>query len=119
MSGVGFRTGYGVAPGLRLVVGLGLMLGSLLRLGRDVWLGADVGDELGCSDRDGDGEPKPLKKNGTLTQEFTVTPHGKLPKQIAFLASATENDGLGPHGAGAMDIVSFDVTDTTPSVAAK
>jgi hypothetical protein len=68
---------------------------------------------------DADGVPKPFKKNGTFTQQFTVTPHGRLPKQIAFLASANENMGLGPHGAGAMDIVTFDVTDKTPSVAAK
>jgi hypothetical protein len=70
-------------------------------------------------DTDADGMPKPLKKNGTITQLFTVTPHGKLPKQIAFLATATENDGLGPHGAGAMDIVTFDVTDKSPTVAVK
>jgi hypothetical protein len=70
-------------------------------------------------DTDADGMPKPLKKNATITQLFTVTPHGKLPKQIAFLATATENDGLGPHGAGAMDIVTFDVTDKSPTVAVK
>jgi hypothetical protein len=96
------------------------------------WISLTTSDELAATDdesrpaldiepveTDGDGEPKPLKKNGTVTQLFTVTPHGKLPKQIAFLATATQNDGLGPHGAGAMDIVSFDVTETTPSVAAK
>jgi hypothetical protein len=96
------------------------------------WVSLTTSDELAASDdeshpaldiepvdTDGDGEPKPLEKNGTVTQLFTVTPHGKLPKQIAFLANATQNDGLGPHGAGAMDIASFDVTETTPSVAAK
>jgi hypothetical protein len=72
-----------------------------------------------ADETDADGNVKPLKKNGTLTREFTVTPHGKLPKQIAFLATATENDGLGPHGNGAMDIVTFDVTDKSPTVAAK
>jgi hypothetical protein len=96
------------------------------------WISLSTSDELTASDdeshpaldiepvdSDADGEPQPLKKNGAVTQLFTVTPHGKLPKQIAFLATATENEGLGPHGAGAMDIVSFDVTDKTPSVAAK
>jgi hypothetical protein len=70
-------------------------------------------------DTGSDGMPVAIKRNGSVTQLFTVTPHGKLPKQIAFLANATQNDGLGPHGAGAMDIASFDVTETTPSVAAK
>ena len=79
----------------------------------------DIESVDGDVDVDADGLPKPLAKNGTLTQEFTVTPHGKLPKQIAFLASATEDESVGRHHAGAMDIVSFDVTDTTPSVAAK
>ena len=65
-----------------------------------------------------------------VPQRFTIDPHahtwtapkdrhGKLPKQIAFLASATEDESVGRHHAGAMDIVSFDVTDKTPSVAAK
>jgi hypothetical protein len=93
------------------------------------WISLSTSDELTADEDsqpvldvqpvDGDDDPTPLKKNATLTQLFTVTPHGKLPKQIAFLATATENDGLGPHGAGAMDIVTFDVTDKTPSLAAK
>ena len=68
-------------------------------------------------DRDDENDPEPMKKNATVTQRFVVTPHGKLPKQISFLASATENDGLGPHGAGAMDIATFKVTESDAKVA--
>jgi hypothetical protein len=64
-------------------------------------------------------EPTPVKKNGTVTQLFTVTPHRKLTGKLAFLATATENEGLGPYGAGAMDIRTFDVAEAQPSVAVK
>jgi hypothetical protein len=108
------------------------------KLAQRPWINLTTSDALSASDDDGmraldiemvdrpaddevdaDGMPKPIKKNATVTQLFVVTPHGKLPKQIAFLATATENDGLGPHGEGAMDIVTFDVTDKTPAVAAR
>lgn len=68
---------------------------------------------------DADGNEKPMKRNATVTKVFTVTPHKKLTGKIAFLASATENDGLGPHGAGAMDIQTFAISDSHPSVAVK
>ena len=68
---------------------------------------------------DAEGDMKPLKRNGTVTKLFTVTPHKKLPATITFLASASENDGLGPHGAGAMDAQTFTVSETQPSVAVK
>jgi hypothetical protein len=67
---------------------------------------------------DDTGTAIPMKKNATVTKLFTVTPHKKLTGTIAFLASATENDDLGPHGAGAMDIKTFTLTESTPSVAA-
>lgn len=67
----------------------------------------------------GNAEPQPVKRKQQVTRLFTVTPHGKLPATIAFLATATENDGLGPHGAGAMDIVTVDVADPSAAVAAK
>jgi len=65
------------------------------------------------------GSPIPMKKNASVTKRFTVTPHKKLTGTIAFLASAVENDDLGPHGAGAMDIETFTLTESNPSVAAK
>jgi hypothetical protein len=61
----------------------------------------------------------PLKKHASVTKLFTVTPHKKMTGTISFLASATEEGELGPHGAGAMDIGTFKLTDTNPSVAAK
>jgi hypothetical protein len=66
---------------------------------------------------DADGAEKPLKRNAEYTAKFTVTPHRKLTGTISFLATATENDGLGPHGAGAMDIETFKITDTGEPVA--
>jgi hypothetical protein len=64
-----------------------------------------------------DGTPLPFKRNAEFVQRFTVTPHKKLSGTISFLATATENDGLGPHGAGAMDITTFKITDTGEPVA--
>jgi len=75
--------------------------------------------EIQAQDDADEGDDKPVKKNGSVTRLFTVTPHKKLTGTIAFLATATQNDGLGPHGAGAMDIVTFKVTETQPSVAVK
>ena len=66
-----------------------------------------------------DGSEKPLKRNAEYVAKFTITPHRKLPATISFLATATENDGLGPHGAGAMDIETFKVTDADAKLAAK
>jgi hypothetical protein len=68
---------------------------------------------------DDDDSEAPVKKHASVTKLFTVTPHKKLTGTIAFLASATEMDALGPHGAGAMDIETFTFTDTHPSVAAR
>lgn len=68
-------------------------------------------------DGDDDADAKPVKRNGQVVQRFVITPHKKLTGTISFLATATENDGLGPHGAGAMDISTFKVTESTPKVA--
>ncbi|MBV8758036.1 MAG: hypothetical protein JO257_12190 [Deltaproteobacteria bacterium] len=74
--------------------------------------------EIESDDRsDADGNPKPLKRNAEFVERFTVTPHKKLAGAISFLATATENEGLGPHGAGAMDIATFKITDTGEPVA--
>jgi hypothetical protein len=66
-----------------------------------------------------DSDPKPVRRNGEYVQKFVVIPHGKLPATISFLADANENEGLGPHGAGAMDIATFKVVPSTvaPKVA--
>jgi hypothetical protein len=61
----------------------------------------------------------PLEMNHSVTKTFTVTPNKKLTGPIAFLGTAVENEGLGPYGAGAMDIETFQLTESTPSVAAK
>lgn len=71
------------------------------------------------SEVDADGNEKPMKRNASVTKVFTVTPHKKLTGTIAFLASATENDGPGSSGPGAMDIETFKLTESTPSVAVK
>jgi hypothetical protein len=68
-------------------------------------------------DRDDENDPKPVRRNGEIVQRFVVTPHKKLTGTISFLATASENDGLGPHGAGAMDIATFTITESTPKVA--
>lgn len=77
----------------------------------------DIQEADGDDRSDADGNPKPLKRNAEFVQRFTVTPHKKLAGTISFLATATENDGLGPHGAGAMDIETFKITDTGEPVA--
>lgn len=78
----------------------------------------DSGDDT-AYETDADGNEKPMKRNATVTKLFTVTPHKKLTGTIAFLATAIQNDGLGPHGAGAMDIQTFTIADSHPSVAVK
>jgi hypothetical protein len=95
------------------------------------WVNLSTEDALSASDdentdpaitiepADDNDSETPLKKHASVTRLFTVTPHKKMTGTIAFLASATENDALGPHGAGAMDIETFTFTDTHPSVAAK
>lgn len=99
------------------------------------WVNLTTQDELSATDNDADpavdiqpidddradadGTPTPLKRNAEYVAKFTVTPHRKLTGTISFLASATQNDGLGPHGAGAMDIETFKVTDTDAKLAVK
>ncbi len=73
----------------------------------------------GDGDSDSDSDSR-VARGASTVSEFVVTPHGKLPPTITFLASAVENDGLGPYGAGAMDAVTFDVVEAAkPSVASK
>jgi hypothetical protein len=78
-----------------------------------------IEDQTNPNEVDERGDMKPLPKHASVTKLFTVTPHKKLTGSIAFLASATENEGLGPYGAGAMDIETFQVTESHPSLAAK
>lgn len=73
--------------------------------------------EIERVDTEDDNDPKPVKRNGTFVQRFVVTPHHKLAGTISFLATANENEDLGPRGAGAMDIATFQITDATTKVA--
>lgn len=58
---------------------------------------------------DGDSTPETLAPGKSIERRFTITPHGALPATITFLAAATENEGLGPYGAGALDAITFAV----------
>src|SRR3569623_703730 len=97
------------------------------------WVNLTTQDELQATSDDSDaavdiqpidadsadtaGTPTPLTRNAESVAKFTVTPHRKLTGTISFLASASQNDGLGPHGAGAMDVETFKITDTGEPVA--
>ena len=52
-------------------------------------------------------------------RRFIVTPHKKLTGTISFLASADAYDDDGRRRAGAMDIATFTITDSTAKVAVK
>ena len=76
----------------------------------------DADDALLAIDRDAvSNDMDEVEPGAKVTRTFTITPHGKLASTITFLAEATENDGLGPYGAGAMDAVTIHVAEPAPA----
>ncbi len=72
----------------------------------------DIQEVDGDDRADDEGAPKPFKRNAEFVERFTVTPHKKLTGTISLLATASENDGPGSRGPGAMDIATFKIADT-------
>lgn len=114
-----------ITPGTKFIVAVRVKNTTGRKLESRPWVSLSTQDDLQAADdaavgiepldndepTDADGNPTPFKRNAEFVARFMVTPSRKLAGTISFLATATESDGLGPHGAGAMDIATFKVTD--------